>query len=75
MIQMVTILPAQAMVIRQIATKMKIEYIRGHNYTVDMLTEMKFIVSIEYRDGRLVGRYGTPPSSLTKMAKRLDGVD
>jgi len=51
----------------------RIEYVRGHNDAVEMLTSLKLIVSIPYRGGYLVGRYGVNKRALVSVSKKLEG--
>ena len=51
----------------------KIEYVRGYDSAIELLTRIKIIVSYRYRSGFLVARYGVNKSTLVKTAKRMDG--
>jgi len=42
--------------------------------TVKHLTKLNIIVSIPYRSGHLVARYGVNKTALYRYAKKLDGV-
>ena len=51
----------------------KIENIVGQDTAIELLTKIKLIVSLKYRNGYLVSRYGVNKSTLVRTAKRLDG--
>ena len=50
-----------------------IEHIIGHEEAINLLTKLKLIVSLRYRNGFLVARYGVNKRTLLKVARRLDG--
>ena len=53
--------------------KPRVEFIVGHNYTIEILTNLKLIASYKHRYGYLVARYGVNKTTLKKMSKRLNG--
>lgn len=55
-------------------TRAKVEYIRGQDVSVEILTELKLIVSMRYRGGYLVARYGVNKSTLQAALNRMDGT-
>ena len=57
----------------------KVEFLQGYgcdspNNTVERLTKLQLIVSIPYRNGYLVARYGVNKKTLKNYSKRLDGT-
>jgi len=52
----------------------KIENIVGQNDAIELLTRLRLISSIKYRNGYLVARYGVNKESLKTATKKLDGI-
>jgi hypothetical protein len=52
-----------------------IEHVRGHDEAIKFLTNRKMIVSVRYRGGYLVARYGVNIRTLRAATRKMDGID